>query len=115
MIDYSLMPIIAPLALVLGGIVAPLASKKSKGMLAAISAFFIVAIVANTWMLLGLEGGAMFFPNTAGILINSASAFVVELTLILGFLGAIYSAQYFEDESHMGAFYALYSLFLASR
>jgi len=114
MLETSFIPIIAPLALVLGGIAAPLVSKKGKGMLAALSVFFIIAIVANTWILLNLEGGALFYPNPSGILVNSASAFVVELTLFLGFLGAIYSAQYFEDETHLGAFYALYSLFLSS-
>jgi formate hydrogenlyase subunit 3/multisubunit Na+/H+ antiporter MnhD subunit len=114
MFENSLLSIIAPIALVLGGILAPVVSKKGKGMLATLSAFFVIAIAVNTWILLNLEGGALYFPTASGIMINSASAFVVELTLILGFLGAIYSSQYFEDETHLGAFYALYSLFLSS-
>lgn len=114
MFENSLLAIIAPIALLLGGILAPITSKKGKGMLATISAFFAIAIAINTWILLNIGEGALYFPTASGILINSSSAFVVELTLILGFLGAIYSAQYFEDDAHLGAFYALYALFLAS-
>ncbi len=114
MFENSLLAIIAPMALLLGGILAPITSKKGKGMLATLSAFFIIAIAINTWILLNIGEGALYFPTASGILINSSSAFVVELTLILGFLGAIYSAQYFEDDTHLGAFYALYALFLAS-
>lgn len=114
MIEASFLSILAPIALVLGGVLAPFVSRKGKLMLVTLSAFFMIAIAVNTWIIINIEGGALYFPNPSGILINSASALVVELTLVLGFLGAIYSAQYFEDDSHLGAFYALYTLFLAS-
>ncbi len=114
MLDNSVLAIMTPIAMVLGGILAPVVSNRGKGMLATLSAFFAIAIAVNTWILANVGEGALYYPNTSGILINSSSAFVVELTLVLGFLGAIYSYQYFEDKSHLGAFYALYALFLSS-
>lgn len=114
MIESSILPIIAPVALLVGGIIAPIISKNGKVMLSIISAFFMTAIGANTYMLLTLGEGALYYPLETGIVINASSAFVVELALILGFLGAIYSLQYFEDHTHLGGFYALYSLFVAS-
>ncbi len=114
MIESSILPLVAPLALLIGGILAPLVSKGGKGMLSILSAFFIAAIGANTYMLLTVGEGALYYPAQAGLVINASSAFVVELALILGFLGAVYSLQYFGDRTHLGSFYTLYSLFLAS-
>uniref|UniRef100_A0A7C3FAJ0 NADH:quinone oxidoreductase/Mrp antiporter transmembrane domain-containing protein n=1 Tax=Candidatus Methanomethylicus mesodigestus TaxID=1867258 RepID=A0A7C3FAJ0_9CREN len=114
MMEYSLVPIIAPLALILGGVIAPFLHKERRAMLAVVSSFFALAIVANSWVLINIGEGALFYPTEGGLLMNASSAFVVELTLILGFLGAIYSFEYFEDRRHLGLFYSLYSLFLAS-
>jgi|GEM_PF-962555 len=114
MIDSSLLPLVAPIALLIGGILAPLVSKGGKGMLSILSVFFIAAIGANTCMLLTVGDGALYWPAQAGIVINASSAFVVELALILGFLGAVYSLQYFGDRTHLGVFYTLYSMFVAS-
>jgi formate hydrogenlyase subunit 3/multisubunit Na+/H+ antiporter MnhD subunit len=112
--EISLLPLVAPLVILLGGLVSPLVSKKEKLLFTINFVCFAVALVANTWMLLKLGGGALFYPNEYGVLVNSASAFVVEITLVLGLLGAIYSLRYFEDRNILGPFYLLYSLFLTS-
>jgi len=114
MMENSILPLVAPLALLVGGILAPLVSKGGKGMLSILSVFFIAAIGANTFMLLTVGEGALYYPAPAGIVINASSAFVIELALILGFLGAVYSLQYFVDSTHLGAFYTLYCMFVAS-
>ncbi|MEM3489734.1 MAG: proton-conducting transporter membrane subunit, partial [Nitrososphaerota archaeon] len=58
--------------------------------------------------------GAFFYPNTSGIIVNAASAFIVEVTLILGLLGVVYSWHYFEDEGVLRSFYLLFSFFIAT-
>jgi len=110
----SILPIVAPVAIVMGGLAAPLIYKKEKLLIGVISTFFIIAIAINTWFVMNLGGGAYAYPDIKGVLINSSSSFIVEVTLILGFLGAIYSLRYFEDRRFLGSFYLLYSLFLAS-
>ncbi|MGC8935801.1 MAG: complex I subunit 5 family protein [Candidatus Methanomethylicaceae archaeon] len=78
--------------------------------------FFLAALIINTWLLLNVGGGAFFYPNVAGIVVNAASAFIVEVTLILGLLGVIYSYQYFREdrEGIIALFYLLFSFFIAT-
>jgi len=108
----SALVIAPPFLVILGGITSIL-FKKGKG-LAASSAFFFAALVSNTWLLLNVGEGAFFYPSTAGIVVNAASAFIVEVTLILGLLGVIYSYRYFEEERILPSFYLIFSLFIST-
>uniref|UniRef100_A0A7J3UY40 NADH:quinone oxidoreductase/Mrp antiporter transmembrane domain-containing protein n=1 Tax=Candidatus Methanosuratincola petrocarbonis (ex Vanwonterghem et al. 2016) TaxID=1867261 RepID=A0A7J3UY40_9CREN len=111
----SVLTIAVPILIVLGGIISPLVFRKGKALAASASLFFLVALALNSWLLIGVqEGAALYYPNTQGIIFNAASAFIVEITLALGFLGAIYSYRYFEDEKILPPFYALYSFFIAT-
>lgn len=111
----SILTLAVPLLIVLGGIISPILFKKGRALAATASLFFLIALGLNSWLFMGVhEGAALFYPNENGIIFNAASAFIVELTLALGFLGAIYSYRYFEDERILRPFYLLYSLFIAT-
>ncbi|MDI9643727.1 MAG: complex I subunit 5 family protein [Candidatus Verstraetearchaeota archaeon] len=106
---------LTPALLVVGGIVSPLVFKRGKGVAASTGLFFLVALAVNTWMLLGMQHGSFYYyPTIEGLVLNPASAFVVELTLILGLLGVIYSYRYFEEEKILSPFYLLFSFFIAT-
>jgi len=112
--EQSLLPLVAPFALIAASIVSPLMGKNAKAIAAVVSAFFIVGLASNTWLLLSLGGDAVFYPTADGLLVNSASAFIVEVALFLGLLAAVYSAQYFEDRSMINIYFSLFSIFMAS-
>jgi formate hydrogenlyase subunit 3/multisubunit Na+/H+ antiporter MnhD subunit len=102
-----------PFLLVLGGIVSIL-FKERKGMAASSSLFFLAALISNTWLLLSVGEGAFFYPSTAGIIVNAASAFIIEVVLVLGLLGVIYSYRYFEEERILRPFFLIFSFFIAT-
>lgn len=114
-VEESFLVILVPLLIVLCGVLSPVLFKKGKTLAVFSSLFFVAALALNTWLLAEVqEGSALYYPSTQGIIFNAASAFVVEITLALGLLGAIYSYRYFEDEKILPPFYMLYSFFIAT-
>ncbi|MGQ9760031.1 MAG: complex I subunit 5 family protein [Candidatus Methanomethylicaceae archaeon] len=108
-----MLPLISPVLLVAGSIVAPLAFKRGSALASAVASFFVLALVVNSWLIINIGEGSLFYPSQFGVLVNRASAFVVELALFLGLLGSMYAYKYF-DERVLRPFYFLYSLFLAT-
>lgn len=82
----SLFVIVAPILLAVGGIISPIFFKKSKALVISTSLFFLIALLVNSWVLLNVrDGGAFVYQNTAGIIVNASTAFIIETALVLGF------------------------------
>lgn len=109
--NESFLVIMIPFLLIIGGMISFLFKKLT---MVFATFFFSVSFVINTWMLFCVDRNAFFFPNTAGIVINASSAFVVEIALLLGLLSVIYSYEYFEEKEILPQFYLLFSFFIAT-
>ncbi|MFQ6075380.1 MAG: complex I subunit 5 family protein [Candidatus Bathyarchaeia archaeon] len=106
--------VLAPIfSIIFSAIISPLIGARSKNARNAFISFvFCSALALNTHYLLQSLRGAFTYVEIGLFGVNAAGLFMLELVLILGFLGVVYSFGYIDEVLENETYYILYNLFI---